>query len=344
MLRTIRYSAPEVLNFEPRNRASDIYSLGCVLTEMMSGIEGINLTVVKEHWKRTENRQPSFAQNPGAGTAWLLRLQRLDWDEHEWPHHHWNSGHPKDHALTWFIPLLIHVNRSYRPTSQQVVNHVAYLDMAFFCEDHANECCIETAGSREVRIAFTAAKSMSCRYLDQFCWPWRYGWVYGLWDLHCNMVYTNEQSGTVDTSHVIGEHNHDHHLWIIENLYQVQKACSRILSVACKTGRTRKFWEAHKPGIGEDPSPEEVEHVKISAHAFSLQHAVFTRVALVGGWQTPFGDVELECMQITLLPVCLPRSPYYGNFFWMFSYIARDGGYIGGEGQTYDVIDLTKTS
>ncbi|KAF2027428.1 kinase-like protein, partial [Setomelanomma holmii] len=34
---TIRYSAPEVLNFEPRNRATDNFSLGCVLNEMISG-------------------------------------------------------------------------------------------------------------------------------------------------------------------------------------------------------------------------------------------------------------------------------------------------------------------
>ena len=33
---TIRYSAPEVLDSEPRNRASDIFSLGCVLVEMVS--------------------------------------------------------------------------------------------------------------------------------------------------------------------------------------------------------------------------------------------------------------------------------------------------------------------
>ncbi|KAH7083945.1 kinase-like domain-containing protein, partial [Paraphoma chrysanthemicola] len=60
---TIRYSAPEVLNFAPRNRATDIFSLGCVLVEMISGLHGQSLATVKAFWKHTGNGQSSFAHN-----------------------------------------------------------------------------------------------------------------------------------------------------------------------------------------------------------------------------------------------------------------------------------------
>jgi serine/threonine protein kinase len=63
---TIRYSTPEVLDFEPRNRSTDIFSLGCVLLEMVSGIYGTSLSQLKSHWIRTGNGQSSVARNPGA--------------------------------------------------------------------------------------------------------------------------------------------------------------------------------------------------------------------------------------------------------------------------------------
>lgn len=63
---TERYSALEVLEFEPRNRASDIFSLGCVLVEMVSGLYGHSLSEVKDHWRRTSNGHSSFARNPKA--------------------------------------------------------------------------------------------------------------------------------------------------------------------------------------------------------------------------------------------------------------------------------------
>lgn len=72
---TIRYSAPEVLNFEPRNRATDIFSLGCVLLEMISGLNGHSLSSVKDFWNHTGNGQSSFARNSEAAVAWLDGLR-----------------------------------------------------------------------------------------------------------------------------------------------------------------------------------------------------------------------------------------------------------------------------
>src|SRR4051794_39981820 len=71
---TLRYAPPEVLDSEPRNRASDVFSLGCVLVEMISGLYGYSLSEVRDHWKKAGNGLISFARNPEATTTWLATL------------------------------------------------------------------------------------------------------------------------------------------------------------------------------------------------------------------------------------------------------------------------------
>ncbi|KAG9191130.1 hypothetical protein G6011_09218 [Alternaria panax] len=61
---TIRYPALEALEWEPRNRASDMFTLGCVLVEMVSGLYGHGHSEVKDHWKRSSNKQLSMPETP----------------------------------------------------------------------------------------------------------------------------------------------------------------------------------------------------------------------------------------------------------------------------------------
>jgi len=107
---TIRYSAPEVLDSEPRNRASDIFSLGCVLLEMVSGIYGHNLSDVKDYWKKTSNGQSSFARNPEATSSWidLLSEQEPESDRLE--------------QILLLLPSLLRMKRLERPSAPGVVN------------------------------------------------------------------------------------------------------------------------------------------------------------------------------------------------------------------------------
>jgi serine/threonine protein kinase len=115
---TIRYSAPEVLNSEPRNRASDIFSLGCVLIEMVSGLYGHGLSEVKDYWKRTSNGQCSFARNPEATSLWLASLSD-----------HPASGRLK--AVVDFLPTLLVTKRLDRPSAQTVVDRLRDLSLLF---------------------------------------------------------------------------------------------------------------------------------------------------------------------------------------------------------------------
>jgi len=48
-VRTIRYCSPEVINFEPRNTSSDIWSLGCVFLEIYTVLKGRTMDDLRQH-------------------------------------------------------------------------------------------------------------------------------------------------------------------------------------------------------------------------------------------------------------------------------------------------------
>ena len=126
---TIRYSAPEVLDSEPRNRASDIFSLGCVLVEMISGLYGRTLSEVKDYWKKTSNGQSSFARNPEATSSWLALLSD-----------HPDSGRLK--PIVDYLPELLATRRLDRPSAQTVVDRLCKLCLLFPDLPHlVNPCC-----------------------------------------------------------------------------------------------------------------------------------------------------------------------------------------------------------
>ncbi|KAI4954172.1 hypothetical protein J4E91_001882 [Alternaria rosae] len=126
---TIRYSAPEVLDSEPRNRASDIFSLGCVLVEMISGLYGRSLSEVKDHWKRTGNGQSSFARNSEATSSWFALLSD-----------HPDSGRLK--PIVEFLPDLLVTKGLDRPSARTVLGRLHNLSLVLPDAPHlGNPCC-----------------------------------------------------------------------------------------------------------------------------------------------------------------------------------------------------------
>ena len=118
---TVRYSAPEVLESEPRNRVADIYSLGCVLVEMISAYYGFSLSEVKAYWRQTGNGQSSFARNTDATTTWLnksiLSSRMQDFRE------------SKLDLICRYLPSMLDADRKHRPTAQQVVDRLSDLNV-----------------------------------------------------------------------------------------------------------------------------------------------------------------------------------------------------------------------
>ncbi|KAH6629111.1 kinase-like domain-containing protein [Boeremia exigua] len=71
---TRRYSAPEVFDHDPRSRLTDIWSLGCVLADIVSRLFGYKLDGMKAYWLSCGSKFDSYAENRVATTAWYSGL------------------------------------------------------------------------------------------------------------------------------------------------------------------------------------------------------------------------------------------------------------------------------
>lgn len=109
---TKRYSAPEVFNHEPRNRLTDIWSLGCVLSDIVSCLQGYNLATMKSFWLSNGAKYDSYAENSDATVAWLEMLAS-------------NALFKQDVWLIFFIKeMLLEPDRLLRPTAAQVLERL----------------------------------------------------------------------------------------------------------------------------------------------------------------------------------------------------------------------------
>jgi serine/threonine protein kinase len=70
---TYKYCAPEVAKYEPRGRAADIYSLGCVFLEINTVYRGISLMEFETF--RRDNEDNSFQNSPEKIRQWIFKLR-----------------------------------------------------------------------------------------------------------------------------------------------------------------------------------------------------------------------------------------------------------------------------
>ncbi|KAL1612195.1 hypothetical protein SLS60_000419 [Paraconiothyrium brasiliense] len=148
---TRRYSAPEAFDHEPRNRLTDIWSLGCVLFEILTRLYGYKLSEMKEFWRSNNTRYDSFAENPDATTSWLRRVTL----------HETKVQHGYSRRRLWMISFIYHVllqpNRLLRPTALQVMERLQDLDAAFpvnVSQSWVGTCCATRLGSSASLITF----------------------------------------------------------------------------------------------------------------------------------------------------------------------------------------------
>jgi serine/threonine protein kinase len=117
---TRRYSAPEVFNHSRRSRLTDIWSLGCVLADIVSRLLGHTLEEMRTFWSLHGSRIDSYADNPVATSAWLTYIQSSPggWTSH-WRTKIW---------LVSFIKLvLLEKERLKRPTAQEILTRLRSL-------------------------------------------------------------------------------------------------------------------------------------------------------------------------------------------------------------------------
>ena len=78
---TYKYCAPEVALYEPRGRAADIYSLGCVFLEINTVYRQISLAAFEDF--RTEDEDRSYQNNPQKLLEWMSKLRQITTDKPE---------------------------------------------------------------------------------------------------------------------------------------------------------------------------------------------------------------------------------------------------------------------
>jgi serine/threonine protein kinase len=72
---TYKYCAPEVARLEPRGRAADVYSLGCVFLEINTVSCRLSLAALEEFTVNNEDR--SYQNNPQKMREWMLKLRQI---------------------------------------------------------------------------------------------------------------------------------------------------------------------------------------------------------------------------------------------------------------------------
>ncbi|KAJ4357599.1 uncharacterized protein N0V89_002175 [Didymosphaeria variabile] len=149
---TRRYSAPEAFDHEPRNRLTDIWSLGCVLFEILGRLYGYKLSEMKEFWRSNNTRYDSFAENPDATASWLDIVTQNE------P----KAQHGYIRRRLWMISFIYHVllqpNRLLRPTALQVMERLQDLDAAFpvnVSQSWVGACCATRLGSSASSITLS---------------------------------------------------------------------------------------------------------------------------------------------------------------------------------------------
>ena len=122
------YCAPEVANYEKRNSASDIWSLGCVFLEICSILKGRTVNDMRQYFKKLHDTY-KFFQCFRAIQAWSEELCHLDSES--------------DNEPLYWATLMMHHDPDSRPSANdlcgEITRRTGKRDSEFkrFC----GECC-----------------------------------------------------------------------------------------------------------------------------------------------------------------------------------------------------------
>ncbi|OAG05230.1 kinase-like protein [Paraphaeosphaeria sporulosa] len=113
---TPKYCAPEVYEYESRGRSSDIFSLGCVYSEMLTVVAGTALSEFAE-FRQDEDGDQSFHRNLGKVAVWMNKNFMSP-----------TKVPPEVISLVW---NMLHTNPSQRPKAYKVMQSIKAQDPNF---------------------------------------------------------------------------------------------------------------------------------------------------------------------------------------------------------------------
>jgi serine/threonine protein kinase len=162
---TRRYSAPEVFDHMPRNRLTDIFSLGCVFADIVARLYGYKPDMLKTFRRTHGTKIDSYAENPDA-VAMVFEQLTLD-DQNL------TAVDSPVHKHPWLASFVRHVllepDRLKRPTAAQILARFRDVEGIRLMPDgpsYIGPCCVETARAQVEHIRrsnWASVYRMYCR-------------------------------------------------------------------------------------------------------------------------------------------------------------------------------------
>jgi serine/threonine protein kinase len=110
-IRTLRYCAPEVADFMPRNLLSDVWSLGCVVLEIWTALKGEKITSLLEYLDRNGSKSTCYFLNRDSAITWCTNLED-------------KSGTSEDNPPSDWIRGMMQLNQDDRWTTRTISEHI----------------------------------------------------------------------------------------------------------------------------------------------------------------------------------------------------------------------------
>lgn len=132
--KTWLYAAPEVANYEKRNTAADVWSLGCVFMEMATIIKGKPITTMRRFFEEAGGSYRFHANIPHL-TSWADECRQL--------------GSGKDNVIFDWVLRMLEENPKDRPTAA-TMHHDISVECARQGVPFSGTCCLENVESSGV--------------------------------------------------------------------------------------------------------------------------------------------------------------------------------------------------
>ncbi|KAF2659687.1 kinase-like protein [Lophiostoma macrostomum CBS 122681] len=306
---TARYCAPESLNHMARNRATDIWSLGCILLEMLSRLcGGFRLSYVKKYWKEKDNGHPSYALNSVATSEWQKILEPYIFDDPE---------NCQFAAVYPCIRRMLTRDRHYRPTARQVLARVADANYNFPREPPLlNDCC--PPGAARSTESMHAAGFMSPEYFYPQIFK---GFAFATADTKGYVIQRSNNFGFGSDSTPLSEHfESPEHLGSLILFRKEPNAVNNVFS----SGRDSP--ETEEGDIYELPDGDTLALACLDITPMSTIESSIVRC------KVRIGDrFEQRRVQIALIPICFPRSQLFGKYCVLMSFALEERRRVSGE-------------
>jgi len=105
-----RYCAPEVADHAPRNKSSDIWSLGCIFLEMCATLKGFTLEDMKNYYAGRGTEGLFVSNNPAATESFISELKV--------------TCTLSDNKIISCVERMLQLDRNVRPTASDVFTSV----------------------------------------------------------------------------------------------------------------------------------------------------------------------------------------------------------------------------